>query len=760
MTAYKSINKTKAVLSALLLFCMITSLLCGCSAKEIRNFSLSEEIISSEKDLSLSSTKTAPTKSNRIISSGMTGLYIDRKTASPIIKNQSAVWRALPKTVNKSSEETPAVFTLEVISEGQRYVLNSQSDGVKKQSPVSTKTDNGVCTEYILFLELENKTVEISVPVNYYLEDGSFFVSVDCSAIASSDKNFVVTKISLLDYFGSDTGSDEGDYILVPDNCGAIIDTYKAKKSFKNVSFKVYGDAEKNNAFIGAYGMKKESSAFVAMIEKGDTIATVNAQVAARSGYNRVGAEFEITQTMTKTVKDAQRIYVAGESYNGEIRICYRFTQGNNANYSGMAIACREHLIRTGVLSADTVDDTDELPFILSTVGDAGTVSGRPNTNLTNFEQLLDMLTYLKGKGFSNIFVRYKGALTGGLNQSAITKCDLLKTLGTQEQFKELTDYVSAQQMKLFFDMSITSCAFSSVGSSSLARDLTGAPYSVDRTNMFGTSSKVGFTAYDKIADNVISIFSLTKKSGISNMSINDASAFLYSDCENGATRDEVAQMLKQECASLTTIGELMVEKGNFYMLKNVSVISSLPIKVSYKESSVYKAVPFIPLILHATTEYGSESINLSGDYKKSMLRCVEYGALPQFEWCYEDIETTVEENETQQSTDPDSVDEAADESAEKASQTETGETAEAQTQEEMKPYSYSDWATAAYAFYEKANRALGDIRDSRMTAHYEVQSGVFCTEYGDTSVYVNYTDEDVTIGGVTVAANDFMRVN
>ena len=47
------------------------------------------------------------------------------------------------------------------------------------------------------------------------------------------------------------------------------------------------------------------------------------------------------------------------------------------------------------------------------------------------------------------------------------------------------------------------------------------------------------------------------------------------------------------------------------------------------------------------------------------------------------------------------------------------------------------------------------------MTDHYEVDDGVFCTEYDTGSmIYVNYTNEDFSILGVVVEARSFLRVN
>ena len=54
----------------------------------------------------------------------------------------------------------------------------------------------------------------------------------------------------------------------------------------------------------------------------------------------------------------------------------------------------------------------------------------------------------------------------------------------------------------------------------------------------------------------------------------------------------------------------------------------------------------------------------------------------------------------------------------------------------------------------------LSDLRDKKITAHSEVKSGVFRTEYGSSiSIYVNYNDKDVTVNGVTVEANSFIRI-
>ena len=73
----------------------------------------------------------------------------------------------------------------------------------------------------------------------------------------------------------------------------------------------------------------------------------------------------------------------------------------------------------------------------------------------------------------------------------------------------------------------------------------------------------------------------------------------------------------------------------------------------------------------------------------------------------------------------------------------------------------YDNTINVAAEFYTKANEALNDLRNARMTDHYEVENGVFCTEYDTGSmVYVNYTDSNCTVLGAVVEARSFIRIN
>lgn len=715
---------------------ILVLLLCACSSSvKSSKHELSDTAITAQKDTSYAKARKLTAK-QKVASSSMIEMYFDEATGDVAIKNTNTGkwWYSLPEDYNSKGKYVPSVVSAQAVVDGQIVELNSCKAKEDGQSVTSEKIENGVQATYTLKCAVNEGTVSFSVPVEYTLVDGNFYAKVNCQGIENSSDidDVTLTKIRLLDFFGSDNGNASDEYMLVPDNSGAIIKISKSTEKFKDVALKIYGDEESNNALFGVFGMKKSTDAFVCIIQKGDAIATVNAGVAkSERGYNSVGTEFAVTETKNTEKKDKTYIYVSGETYKGELELCYRFLSGDNASYSGMAVACREQLIRDGILSSSEVTSDGALPMVLSVLASASSKQSKTEI-LTTYEQLQDMLIHLKSKGFANIYVKYKNALSGSDNQVSISSADMIYALGEQEQYDELTEYMSAQNLTLFTDISCLTVSKGSESSSKYAKGVTGKRVEVKSENPFSVINEREVIGLDAIEKNVISLLTFAKENEFEAVCVSDAAKFLYSDGEY--TRDEVKNEISTEIASVSGTSRLMVEKGNLYALKNAEVVSDMPLDASRQTNACYQSVPFYQLVLHGTLEYSCEPINLSSDYKKSMLRAVEYGALPAFEWCYEDLQA-------------------------KAEQSATAEAQEA-LEDETDPYSYTQWANVAFAFYDKANKALGDLRDSRMTAHYAVKTNVYCTEYGDTKIYVNYTDKDVTISGVTVPAEDFMRIN
>ena len=686
--------------------------------------------------------------------SGLIELLFDESTYSVCVADLShddseKLWSALPTQENSGA----ATATLEIVSGDTLYKLNTQDNSVSFQNAQCSFADDALSVTYILTPDsgtahkekYEKDDIAFKLVVNYQIKDGSVYVSAKYENLVA-DSDAKLTKLSLLNSFGAYSEPQQGDYIFVPDGSGALIKTDTRDDSFDSeLSFPIYGgDAASGhansgtaNALIPAYGMKQGNNAFVTIINSGDAIATVSAdRVRGGNDFYEAGVSFDITPC----TESKGKFYMSSESYDGDIGLCIRFLGGSNADYTGMAAAAREQLIRERILSTRTVEEQEYLPLDLTVIGVSDDtllsfkrLNLRKEKTFTDFEQALDMLTRMKSKGINSIKLRYKGALSGGTDQSSIMTASLLARLGTRSDLKDLVEYVNAQNMEMYLDVNLLSAA-------------KGDSFSSDRTagSIFGkkaeynaiNNSPLGKDKYAKrllgmkyVEKSIIEILKDTRFSQFTGFCLNDVGSLLYSDYKNGFNRQESAEMISEQLPSLTANMKLMTDTGNFRVIKNVSFISHLPTSASQSRSA-YVSVPFLQLVLHGIVGYSGEPLNFSENAKTSFLRCVEYGASPAYEWTYSGTYADKKNKSGEDSTDTVGV-------------------------------YYENWIASASEFYERADAALKDLQASRMTSHSEIMGGVFCTEY-DTGakIYVNYTESDVTVSGITVPAGDFIRIN
>ena len=686
--------------------------------------------------------------------SGLIELLFDESTYSVCVADLShddseKLWSALPTQENSGA----ATATLEIVSGDTLYKLNTQDNSVSFQNAQCSFADDALSVTYILAPDTatahkekyEKDDIAFKLVVNYQIKDGSVYVSAKYENLVA-DSDAKLTKLSLLNSFGAYSEPQQGDYIFVPDGSGALIKTDTRDDSFDSeLSFPIYGgdtasghaNSGTANALIPAYGMKQGNNAFVTIIDSGDAIATVSAdRVRGGNDFYEAGVSFDITPC----TESKGKFYMSSESYDGDIGLCIRFLGGSNADYTGMAAAAREQLIRERILSTRTVEEQEYLPLDLTVIGVSDDtlfsfkrLNLRKEKTFTDFEQALDMLTRMKSKGINSIKLRYKGALSGGTDQSSIMTASLLARLGTRSDLKDLVEYVNAQNMEMYLDVNLLSAAKGdSFSSGRTAGSIFGKKAEYNAIN----NSPLGKDKYAKrllgmkyVEKSIIEILKDTRFSQFTGFCLNDVGSLLYSDYKNGFNRQESAEMISEQLPSLTANMKLMTDTGNFRVIKNVSFISHLPTSASQSRSA-YVSVPFLQLVLHGIVGYSGEPLNFSENSKTSFLRCVEYGASPAYEWTYSDTYADKKNKSDEDSTDTVGV-------------------------------YYENWIASASELYERADAALKDLQTARMTSHSEIMSGVFCTEY-DTGakVYVNYTESDVTVSGITVPAGDFIRIN
>lgn len=721
-------SKTK--ITALVLLCLIISTVffsCANNASaDVIYIDKSETPISvsAEGDSSLFYSDASAKEMSQIAKSDMTRLYFDKNNFTIAVYDtvSKKLWRSIPESYGGVKT---APISAEILVDGNSYTLNSQSDSVAAGLAQYEVGENFVKVNYAFKKSLDGaETIDLNIPVTYTLEGGTFEAEIDCSNLIGNEnsKNVILKSISLLPFFGASDSGKDGDYILIPDGCGAVIDLSKNPDEFDEIDIAVYGadysKAENINskAVIGAFGIKSGSAAFAAVVEDGDEIATLKAEKALKKGgLNSVGACFEITPTAET---ENGRVAVSSESYSDKIKISYRFLSSENASYIGMASAVRELLVRNKSLSMNQQQISEGYPFTVSLIGMGYDKTANKNEVYTSFNQAYDILSALKAKGVGNIRLRYRGIFDGGINQHDITKAKI--SLGSDKHMSELMDYAENQNIEIYADVNILTASVKE-SFDSKAVSLLGS--FTEREAASFEKHENNFISPLKIGDSSNSMLSMLRNTAFDGISLGDAGKYLYSDfASNKVTlKSETADIIAFQSAAAASNKKLMIDTGNLYSVKYASSIVNLPASAFSNKNELCTQVPFIQAVLHGTTDYSLTPINTAGVSETMFLRYVEYGAVPYFEWYYTD------------KTDSENTDK----------------------------YCYSNSISDAQLYYERMSSALSALRDARITAHEKVKKNVYLTEYDNsTKVYVNYNKKAVTVSGVTVEPRSFVRVN
>lgn len=682
-----------------------------------------------------------------IATSGLITLLFDETSSSVAVRvngnSSSKLWSALPaRSEGESLSDEAEIVGLEIIHNSSRYFLNSQDCCVSNDTVYRAVTKEGFEVIYYItdqpallkdidaaatdevYSQAAGDSILYKITVCYTLKDGCLYASLDWSNLGN--ENDVLVSISFLEYFGASTTAVKGDFLLVPDGSGAIVDI-ACEEAFEPISVAVYGNDIGGNmpleAIAPVFGVKSGNDAFAAVIEQGDAVACVNAAKARNnSAYNRVGASF----TVTASELDGDEVVFSECAYTGSLELCYRFLSGADANYAGLAAACREQFIRNYTLSSTGILSAEHMPVLVNVIG-IGKKDGffRFNKKLTEYSQAQDILNRLKSKGINNVYLRYSGALSGGLNSENILGAHLLSSLGGKQDFAALNEYAAGLNFNFFVDIPLVS---GNGGGSNSAGSLTQNKATLLRDDYFtdtgivsskSVASVYGLSGLEKTVLSALEKFAEYDSTGFC---ISDAGEILVTDYNSKTDRQSAAAAVKEMISPLATQNTLMVCTGNFYALKNADIICDIPMSCKHTQSEGYIAVPFVQLILHGIVEFSGAPINLSADSKTEFLKCIEYGAIPSFVLTNNSLDDSEEYN---------------------------------------KIFSTDNWLAFMYNCYSNTSTLFNDLREARITDHFKVTDGVYCTEYESTTkIYVNYTNEPVTVGGITVEPLNFFRVN
>lgn len=597
----------------------------------------------------------------------------------------------------------------------------------------------------------EKKTAVI--PLEYRLKDDGLSVTVPAGGIQEKG-GIKLQYIEPLKFFGAGSLRDTG-YLMVPSGSGGIINFNNGKQRFEAYRQNLYGDdlVESNGvrlqvtepARLPVFGLRNGDNAFLARIESGDSAAAVLADVSGRlTSYNTVYPRFTLRSfdqmAMSGATGSASRMtIVENEMLKSDLTVTYRFLPKDRADYSGMARCYRELLTSEGKLKP--LGESEAVPFYLDVLGAAEKqkfLAGFPyqgTVTMTTYRQAEEMLGVLSKNGVKNVRMRYLGWFNRGVNHDIPTAVHLIGSLGSRADLARLDRTVSQGGGRLYPDAAFQKTAQRSKRYTELrdsARYLDGwaanaAEY--DRAEMVmkslypaGIYNLVSPNTLPGIVDRFLPSYG---KLGVNGLSLRDLGDLLTSDKRKGypVNREAAKAIAVEQMGRLGKDHSLMISGGNAYSLGFSQDLVNVP-STGNRFDIIDEIIPFYQMVVHGSADCTGTAANLTEGYdsKAQLLKMLSWGMYPHYLFSYEsssELEHTA--SESFYSTD------------------------------------YRDWLNDAAAAYRTVNEVCAGVRTAKITRYVMLRKDVYRTEYDNgVSVTVNYGKEPVTVGSVTVGAENF----
>ena len=660
-------------------------------------------------------------------------LFYDPVSARIAVQDHSAhrLW-----TTPQAGTESPSYELLaEIAGKYGRYTLNSGDhcaafDGIQTEA-----LKNGLRVIYSLSdrarpvrmqpSDLSADDLLVSVPVEYRLDGGKFTVTVNCADIYITP-GYVLETLAVLPCFGAltyggdqnaagapDAQSDAGqqDFILLPDGCGAVLYPNTANTSYADLRFRVMPSAEDNvpPASLGTFGIKSGDAAFACTVTEGLPVADICSTLfsSGQSQLRTAYAQFAITPTQ---ITDRRYYYAA--PFAGKITLVYQFLSGIRATSVAMAQACRESMIRAGLLREGT-REREGVPLLVSLLC---SYDGK-NDVFSSFDQAADLLSLMKAKGVNHVLLTLQGLFPGGIAQNASSHLRPASALGAASGFASLCEFAHKQGYQVFGGVNLLLS-----GERFAAKQLNGdsrrvyvplQAFALDYGN--GVPPSASLLSSDRIDKQAIRILRWMERSAVDGVCVNDAAALHYADAETGADVSAVTSIVNKQLSAFSGAGELALYGANPCMLKDADLFCGLPFEPSAPTSDVYQAAPLLPVVLHGSVCYAGPALNAGSLPTLSFLKCVEYGGIPSVSWVYAS----------------------------------------------GRLLSYESSLPQTVTWCKKINATLSDLYACRIAGHEQVEAGVFRTDYENGAcVFVNYNHYSVNVNSIQIPPYDFLRLN
>ena len=538
----------------------------------------------------------------------------------------------------------------------------------------------------------------------------------------------IVEKTRYYDFneFNENTGETETTTIN-----GMIFDALEATRTEGVTLPTALSKYSKLSASSGEAVKEVINRGFVAIIEEGDSMAEIATKhEGVKHPYDTVEMSFYPRPQDTYNMADAISVgtatdwtVVSTRKYVGNYKIHYVMLTDENiaeekqiadgdwydATWMGMAIAYRDYLVKKGVLSPLSTEDTSsDIPLYIEAFGTIETIEKIASIPvevmkpLTTFADVQTMFTELLSAGVNNVNFKLTGHANGGFFSTMPYKLKWEKSVSEDTDFQELINFAKtindgdysvlvdyAKENNVFeneedlaaFEAYVAELKGSNLGifpdfnfsyaHRSMDEMFDGlnlrkhAVRTIDdrytqKRYYYATRQRhVGYYElaispayfnhfYEKLIGNYLKYDNV---SGISVGSLGDSlnSDFDEDEPYNRAdSKGFVLQALEYFTAADGANLEVMVNGGNAYTWQYVDHILGAPLDSSRYIRASY-SIPFIGVVLHGYSKFAGSPLNMEGDLNYAKLKAIENGAAIYFTLSYQNTQVLKEDFLTSQ---------------------------------------------------------------------------------------------------------------
>ncbi|WP_271628915.1 DUF5696 domain-containing protein [Caldicellulosiruptor sp. DIB 104C] len=698
----------------------------------------------------------ADTNSYQLVAkNGVLELYVNQKYGyfKVVDKRSNTVWYSNPEnwkqdaiaagsTRMQMASQLTVKFT-DVTSTIQ--IANSYVNSVLKKGLKIKKIPNGFLATYTF------KKEGFVIPVAYTIKNDYLNVDILVKQIRELKKGkYRLVSVMLLPFFGAGSMKDSG-YIVVPDGCGAIIN-FNNNKGQETYSQRVYGNDYgivpdfqgyvTQAARLPIFGMKKNNSAFLAVITKGDGKAVLNANTSgAKSSYNNVFAEFIMREYDMVTLKEKQwdertfNIFEEKLPDSDKFSIRYYFLEPNNSSYVAMAKKYREYLIKEkGFRKADDLHSSPVYIEFYGSMKKPKYILGFPvnaTVPLTTFEDAQAIVKEVKKLGISSVVVKFTGWMQNGVYYNLPLAAKPEGVLGGLRGLGNMLEYFNQAGVKTYLDVDFVRFRKGTLlylRNKVATKSMKKVPAELWRYSppIFykDDSYPVLYLISPRYTNEIVDKF--LRNSNLKyfkNISISSLSTMLYSDF---GTRP--VNRYQTEQVFLTTLDKLkkrfsniLLTNPNAYLLTKASEIVDLPI-YSSKFLIEDAEIPLYQLVIRGYIPYSMPAVNFYTNEWMWKLKALETGSYLKFTWTArneDELKETILEN--------------------------------------LYSSNYKMWLSDLKSAYKQLYPVLDLIKGKEIVDHQILKKGVVRIVYeGGIEILLNYTSKPQKVDSIQVPAQSY----